>query len=388
MEEKEKSTISKFSVFFVKNYRITFLLLIAILALGYVSYTKFLVREGFPTVQIPIVIIQANYFVDDVEKVDEDVTKPIEKSISGVKEIKDIQSTTVNNGVLITVEFDQDFPTKEGATALNDEIEKSANLPESAEVKIVTVNAGAIDGKHDLIFTISANKGVAELQAKADFIAFELEKENSISEANTLKLVTQETNPTTGEKFDYQSSFNRIGLKNGEIVNFLPATSIGVIKKGDVGSIKLSDEVRQTITKITDNGDLKDYTVTYSGDIASSLTKQIKDLENNGATGLLAVVIILFFIIGWRASIVAAIFIPTVIAATLVGLFLIGYTLNIIVLFGLILVLGLFVDDAIVVVEAIDFQKRKGKKGLKAISAAISDIGVADVSGTDRKSVV
>ena len=133
MEEKEKSAISKFSVFFVKNYRITFILFIAILVLGYVSYTKLLVREGFPTVQVPIVIIQANYFVGDIEKVDEDVTKPIEKAISGVKEIKEIQSTTVKNGALITVEFDQDFPTKEGATALNDEIDKSANLPESAE---------------------------------------------------------------------------------------------------------------------------------------------------------------------------------------------------------------------------------------------------------------
>lgn len=379
---EEKSSISKFSTFFVKNYRITFLIFIAILALGYASYTKFLVREGFPTVQFPIVFIQANYFVDDIEKVDEDVTSPIEKSISSIKEIKEIQSTTTNNVALITVEFDQNFSTKEGAKALSDEIDKDANLPKSAEVEILTINAGAIDGKHDLIFTLSASKGVADLQTKADFVASELEKEGVISEANAIKLVTQETNPATGEQFDYQTSFNRIGLKNGEIVDFLPAISIGVVMKGDIGSTKLSEEVHQKVDKIIEEGNLDDYTVTYNGDIASGLNKQISDLENNGTTGLIAVVIILFLIIGWRASIVVAIFIPTVIAATLVGLYLIGYTLNIIVLFGLILVLGLFVDDAIVVVEAIDYQKRKGKKGLKAISAAISDIGVADVAGT------
>ena len=61
---------------------------------------------------------------------------------------------------------------------------------------------------------------------------------------------------------------------------------------------------------------------------------------------------------------------------------LLGYTLNIITLFSLILVLGLIVDDAVVVVEAIDYQKRKGVKGVKAISSAIKAIGPADIAGT------
>ncbi|MBD3281013.1 hypothetical protein GF389_05890, partial [Candidatus Dojkabacteria bacterium] len=60
----------------------------------------------------------------------------------------------------------------------------------------------------------------------------------------------------------------------------------------------------------------------------------------------------------------------------------IGYSLNIIVLFGLILVLGLFVDDAIVVVETIDYHKKQGKKHLEAIKEGINAVGVADVAGT------
>ena len=382
MENAEKSLIAKFSIFFVKNYRTTILLLVGILVLGYGAYTSFLTREGFPAVQIPIVFIQAPYFVDDAEKVNEEVTIEIEEAISDITEINKVQSTTGNNFSLIIVEFDQDFSSKEGSRLIKEQVDKDANLPEGIEVKFQTVNAASIDGEHDLIFTISDDLSITDLQERAQFIAEELEKVSIVAEANSIDLITSEINPLTGEEFDYQSSFNRVGIKNNGIVEFSSAVSIGVKKKGDVGAIELSDAVREELDKLAQEGQLAGLQINYGGDLAENVKMQIGDLEKNATTGLIAVVIILFFLIGWRASIVAAIFIPTVIAATAVGMFFIGYTLNIITLFSLILVLGLFVDDAIVVIEAIDYQKRQGKKGLKAIASAISDIGPADITGT------
>lgn len=382
MEEAEKSAIAKFSTFFVKRYRITFLLFVALLALGFASYNKFLAREGFPEVQVPIVLVQTPYFVEDAQKVDKEITTPIETAISDIKEIKEIQSTTTENFSIIIVEFDQDFSPKEGARLLRDEVEKSGELPEEAETEYRTFNAAAVDGKHDLIFTISNDTTIPRLQEKADEVVEKLEKIDIVAEASVIKLITEETNPITGEKFDYQSGFNRIGTKKNEIVEFDQAIAIGIVKKGDVGVTKLSNDVREEVNKLKDDGTLEGYNVAYGGDFANVVKETIGDLEENAVTGLIAVVIILFLFISWRASIVTAIFIPTVIGATLIGLFLIGYTLNVIVLFSLILVLGLFVDDAIVVVEAIDYQKRKGLKGIKAISSAIKDIGAADIAGT------
>jgi len=382
MENAEKSLIAKFSTFFVRNYRTTILLFVGILVLGYGAYTSFLTREGFPTVQVPIVIIQTPYFVDSAEKVNEEVTTEIEEAISDITEINKVQSTTGNNFSLIIVEFDQDFSSKEGSRLIKEQVDKDANLPEGVETKFQTVNAASIDREHDLLFTISDDRSIDQLQEKAQFIAVELEKLKVVAEANSIDLITKEVNPLTGEEFDYQSSFNRVGIKNNDIVEFSSAVSIGVKKKGNVGAIELSDAVRNELDKLANEGELEDLQINYGGDLAGDVKMRISDLEDNASTGLIAVVIILFFLIGWRASIVAAIFIPTVIAATAVGLFFIGYTLNIITLFSLILVLGLFVDDAIVVIEAIDYQKRQGKKGIKAIASAISDIGPADITGT------
>lgn len=382
MEAKDKSLIAKFSNFFVKNSRVTFLIFISFLILGYASYTNFLTREGFPPVQVPIVFIQTPYFVSSVEKVDKDITTPIEQAIAGITEVRKITSTTTEIFSFVIVEFDQDFSTSEGAKILQDEVEKSANLPEGVKTKYNTVNAGAIDGEHDLLFTISNDKTLQELQIKADEISKKLTKVSVVAEANVINLITKETNPVTGEEFDYQSKFNRVGLKKGAEVEFSSAISIGVVKKGDTGTLELSDAVRNKLEEIKKKGDLAGYDISYGGDFADSLRSDINDLENNALTGILAVIVILYFLISWRASLVAALFMPTVLASVFLGLFLLGYTLNIITLFSLILVLGLIVDDAVVVVEAIDYQKRKGVKGVKAISSAIKDIGPADIAGT------
>ena len=350
MENAEKSLIAKFSTFFVRNYRTTILIFVGVLVLGYGAYTSFLTREGFPAVQVPIVFIQAPYFVDDAEKVNEEVTIEIEDAIADITEINKVQSTTGNNFSFIIVEFDQDFSSKEGSRLIKEQVDKDANLPEGLEVKFQTLNTASIDGEHDLLFTVSGNKSIIELQEEAKSIATELEKISIVTEANSIDLITSEINPLTGEKFDYQSSFNRVGIKNNDIIEFSSAVSIGVKKKGDVGAIKLSDAVREELDALGQEGRLDGLQINYGGDLAENVKMQIGDLEKNATTGLIAVVIILFFLIGWRASIVAAIFIPTVMAATAVGLFFIGYTLNIITLFSMILVLGLYVYDAIVVI--------------------------------------
>lgn len=382
MEAKEKSLIAKFSTFFVKNSRVTFLIFVSFLILGYASYTNFLTREGFPPVQVPIVFIQTPYFVNSVEKVDKDITTPIEKAVADIKEIRKVSSTTTENFSFVIVEFNQDFPTTEGVKSLQNEVEKSAQLPESVKAEYNTINAGAVDGEHDLLFTISNDKTVQELQTKAADISKKLAEVSIVAEANVIDLITKEANPVTGEEFDYQSNFNRVGLKKDGKVNFSSAIAIGVIKKGDAGILDLSDAVRNKLEEIKNDGELAGYDISYGGDFANSLRNQIGELQDNAFTGLLAVIVILYFLISWRASLVAALFMPTVLASVFLGLFLLGYTLNIITLFSLILVLGLIVDDAVVVVEAIDYQKRKGVRGVKAISSAIMDIGPADIAGT------
>ncbi|WKZ30926.1 MAG: efflux RND transporter permease subunit [Candidatus Dojkabacteria bacterium] len=127
---------------------------------------------------------------------------------------------------------------------------------------------------------------------------------------------------------------------------------------------------------------LKDIDVSYTSDPAEQLETQISSLEENAVAAIVTIFIILLLFIDLRSALILALFIPMTLGAVFLTFTLFGLSLNTISLFSLVLVLGLFVDDGTVVVEAIDYYKRKGHKGVEAVRKAIGDIGVADISGT------
>lgn len=382
MLEKDNSLITRFSKFFITNFRVTILLFLSIVLLGAASYTTFLQREGFPPVEFPVGVVTVPYFVGDAKTVNNEVTKPVESSISDVEEIQEVRSSTSDNFAMFQIEFKKGTTSEEGIDLVKQELTLEASLPDNVEPNYLAIDAGTVDGENDLLFTVSADRPIKEIQEKASFIANEINDNPDIVSAEVQELISLQTNPQTGENIDYQSDYNRVVYReNGELISH-NAVAIGVTKKDNVGIIDFSDELRDEIDKLKEEGSLDGYNVEYGGDISVYVRDQINSLESNALSGFLVVILVLFFLVNWRASIVTALFIPTVLAATFIALFATGVTLNTITLFSLILVLGLFVDDAIVVVEAIDYQKKHGKKGVKAVMAAINSIGVADVSGT------
>ena len=111
----------------------------------------------------------------------------------------------------------------------------------------------------------------------------------------------------------------------------------------DLDLLGFSDEI---------NGLIEDETVLSEGfsaavtaDFANDIRTQISSLTGSLLQGLIAVAIVSLLLIGWRVSVVTALFMATVMTASLAALWLIGYSLNTITLFGLILTLGLLVDD-------------------------------------------
>lgn len=383
MEDYTNSSfLSKISTFFIKNYRISILLFISIFILGIASYTTFLRREGFPPVEFPIGVANVPYFVGDVDKVNEDVTEPIEQAVNELKQVQEVRSATTDNFAVFQFEFSQGISSQEGIDMVRDEIRNNADLPDGVDVNYIAINAASVDGESDFVFTISGDKTTEELQQKAQEIASELVKEPEVVNATVNELITPQTNPETGEIIQYQSGFNRVLFReDGELVS-QNAIAIGLEKKENVGIVEFSDIVRSDIDDLKKEGSLDGYNVQYSGDISVYVKDQLSALESNAISGFFVVILVLFLLVNWRASIVTALFIPTVLAATFMTLFVTGITLNTITLFSLILVLGLFVDDAIVVVEAIDYQKKQGERGIQAVIKAVKTIGAADVAGS------
>lgn len=376
--------LTRISLFFVNKWRISILLFIGISALGVFAYTTFLKREGFPTIEVPVAVIQTPYFVDDKSLVDKDVTQVIESSISDITEIKSINSTTADNFSNILVEFKGDITSKNGAELLKDAVAES-NLPEQAKPNFLTFNAAAFDGENDLVFSlIGENKSITDLQNKADFIAKEIESVPAVTKANVTALQELQTNPITGQSTLEQVKFGRSAYRDEDNkLVFKDAILIGAVRDTSVGTIEFSKVTQEKVQKLKDAGDLDGYEVIFGGgDTSQSLTKQLSVLQGSAITGLLAVMTVLLLVVNWRSSVIIALFIPVSICFTLIGLYVIGYSLNTLSLFGLILVIGLIADDAILVIDAIDSSRKAGYKGKQAVIHAINTVGLADVSGT------
>jgi multidrug efflux pump subunit AcrB len=384
MEQKQDSAITKFSLFFIKNWRVSLLIVIGTIVLGLYAYTNVLKRESMPSVEIPTGIVAIRYLANDEKVVNEKVTIPVEEALSDVKEVAEVRTITDKNFVNVIVRFKDGVTSSNGMAIVEDEL-KTSVLPENAVPAYIVIDAAKIDNINDLIFTVSGEgKTIEEMQSKATMIAAELSKLPEVSKAELIPVIKDEINPRNGETVKSTVAIGRVGyLKNGDLV-YVDAVNIGVVKKdSDVGTIQLSESVRAKVTELTEDNQLAGYKVTFNiGDQATALNEQIDNLQTNAIEALIIVLIVVFLFIGFRSSLVTVLFIPLTFAATFLGFVFIDYSINTLTLFGLVLVLGLFVDDAIVIIEAIDAEVKKGVKSLQAVKNAVNKVSIADISGT------
>ena len=133
-------------------------------------------------------------------------------------------------------------------------------------------------------------------------------------------------------------------------INGQPSISLSVQKKSEGNTIALVAKLRELVAKrrvdLPEGAEL-----TAVNDYSVILKERLGILETNAFFGLVLVVLMLLLFIGWRNAVFAALGIPVAFMATFWFMSMTGYTLSGVSLFGLILVVGIVVDDAIVVIE-------------------------------------
>lgn len=385
LEEKLKDSIfAKIAWLFTQRYRVTLLFWVIIIVAGLFTYTSVLKREGFPPVNLPIVAVQGTYFADDPNVVDEKVVTPIADSISGLDGIQDFQTTARDNFFTVIVELDDTTTAADGAREIEAAINETANLPSSASAEVSAIEPAKFNNRYNLLLAVYGEQDTSysELQKTADAAAEALVTQSEISSAEAIPVIEQVTDPRTNQAIQRQTSINKVGVEeNGEIV-YYPAVNIGVTKSDDVDDIALSNAVSKTIDDLNAQERFDDRNFTITADFATTINQQVDSLQDNLLGGLVAVLIVALLLISWRAALVIALFIPTVMAGSFLGLELLGYTLNTITLFALILTLGLFVDDATIIVEAIDAHRKDKKDKRAIIKSAVGRVGLASLAGT------
>ncbi len=380
--------LSKVSQFFAKNVVLTLALWIFLLVFGSLAYTSWLPREGFPAVEVPTAIGSGQFFEEEVltpDEVDAQI-KPLVEALAARPEVKTfndkkrVASFARPNSFQLTVELKDGFTSAKSKEIIDEEYAK-LDMPQSLEFRAEPLNLALLLGKYDLLVGV---RGPADATAEelTEISATTLEaytNQQGIAAAEVYPLSFQQegTNQTV------QSGFNQLTSLNDSAKVFNPAATVGIVASDGYDSIELRAETEKAVDEINASSLLPEgYETFVAFDYAPQIEEQIGSLQGNVITGILAVALIALLVISWRASVIAALFIVTVMATSLGILYLVGITLNTISLFGIILALGLFVDDAIVITEAIDTFKKKGESYLETIGSAINKVGSASVSGT------
>ncbi len=163
-----------------------------------------------------------------------------------------------------------------------------------------------------------------------------------------------------------------------------------VIFKKDMGdSIRISDSIIEEIDDIKKSGKIpSDIDVVTLMDSAPGVSSQIGDLFQNGWMGLLLIMIVLLFFINLRASIVVSLILPLAFLLTLAVLLFLGFTINILTLFGMILALGILVDNAIVVTEGMLYELERGASKRDAALITVRKLAGPITSATATTMVV
>ncbi|RYY86695.1 MAG: efflux RND transporter permease subunit [Chitinophagaceae bacterium] len=166
-------------------------------------------------------------------------------------------------------------------------------------------------------------------------------------------------------------------------VNQQSAIALQVIKQSDANGVEVSEQLRASLNKLQQDYKATGLTLTVAND-ASKYTLQSADavIHDLVLAIILVAFVMLFFLHSVRNALIVMVAIPASLIATFIGMALLGYTLNLMSLLGLSLVVGILVDDAIVVLENIYRHMEMGKNRVRASYDATKEIGFTVTSIT------
>jgi len=386
----KRSILSKLTLTFFDRSRVTAVIWLVIAVFGILSYTKFLKREGFPSVNIPLAIVTGTYSSPNPAAIDAQVVKPLSDVAVKQSNVDTVQGDSAGNFFEVTVQYKDGVDAKTATKALESAVNSSGGLPKSAKVSYSVPYFGVTGGDTQQVdlaasfYKLDGTDSPQALAAKAQQAADWLNAQHlsNVKTAFIKSPFETVTDPATGQEMSIQHTFDKFGLRQNGTTNFYPSVLIGVTGVSHVDVIKLDKQMRTALDKLDAQPQFKGYGATISASFATSINQNLSELQRVLLEGLLAVLVVGSIVIAVRASIITVISMITVLLSSFGFLYLIGYTLNVITLFALILGLSLIVDDTIIMVEAIDAARRKSTDRRAVVEEATTKVSRAMVAAT------
>lgn len=408
--------------------RAALLALALILVAGVIVYQD-IPKEADPDVQIPIIYVSMSHEGISPEDAERLLVRPMEKELRGLEGIKEMRALASEGHASVTLEFDTAVDIDQALIDVREKVDRAkAKLPADTDepvveevnlalfpVIVVTLSGNAPERTllaiaRDLEDRIEALPNVLEVKIagereellevvvdplrlesyglQADALFEIVQRNNQLVAAGSLdtgqgrfavkvpgvfktaedlfnlplkvdgdRVVRLKDVAVVRRTFKDPTSFARI---NGE-----PALALEVSKRLGTNIIDTIEQVRALVEQDRQAWPAS-IRVSYTQDKSDDIRSMLKDLENNVLSAIILVMIVVVAALGWRSGLLVGIAVPGSFLAGILVLGLMGLTINIIVLFALILATGMLVDGAIVAVELAD---RKMAEGLPRAEA-------------------
>ncbi len=176
------------------------------------------------------------------------------------------------------------------------------------------------------------------------------------------------------DSFKEQESFARLDGKN--------VITLNVIKKSGENLINASDKIKEIMDLMKKNSYPPDLNVHITGDQSRFTKSTLEELNNTIIIGFIMVIVVLMFFMGFNNAFFVALSVPLSMFVAYLIMPSLGFTMNMIVMFGFIFALGIIVDDAIVVIENTHRLHRDQPDIVKAAKNAAGEVFLPILSGT------
>ncbi|MEA1920753.1 MAG: efflux RND transporter permease subunit [Campylobacterota bacterium] len=403
----------------------TLMMVMTLVVFGMMSFRSMPVAL-FPNVDIPIITVETAYYGADPETVESKVTDKIEEAISGIDGIDKLLSTSYEGMSVVMVQFELFKDIEQAANDVRDKmggISLDATVETPIVKKVSTSGAAAIklfvatknDKQQDLMrFADERLKprlqrvpDVAEVKIvgyrdrevrifadpfmlnKYNISARELQ--NIISKQNVRagggKLIGAQNELVIKARGDAKSvdALQNIMIKPGVRLKDIARVEDGLEDAKSYSSVNGKTGVLLQVQKISGSNTLdvikgvkeampdllsfagEELELTLVEDQSQKIMVNIDNVKFDLLFGaFLSIAVVFFFLRNFKATIVSALAIPTSIIGTFAIIDILGYDLNRLTLIGLTLAIGIFIDDAIVVIENISKKMEEGMEGFRA----------------------
>ena len=430
--------------FAVRNRATVFFALFAIVVAGGSAYNT-LPRESFPDIEIPNILVYTLWPGASPTDVESQITDELERELQGLEGIKQITSTSTESVSVVNVEFvsgvDLDFALQKVrdrvnlaksefpadaeepilrelnfsdvpilqvhlsgdvgpvelrrlAKAVQDEVEAIPGVLRATlvggverEVQVdvdperLRLYGASLDDVLDAIRDENVSIPGGELTLKGQTLALRVpgEVEDPLAvEQFVVKVVGQRPVQVrdvakVSYGFKERSSYSRIDGRE--------SVSLSVQKRSGSNIIELTDRLKAEVERLRGTWP-PGVEATFLADQSKEIRIMVADLENNVLTGVVLVVIVLFFTMGLRNALFVGAAIPLSMLLTFIVVQLAGMTLNMMVLFSLVLAVGMLVDNSIVVVDNIYRHMQEGKSAFEAAQIGTREVGGAVLNST------